>query len=103
MTANIPEILLLYTTFDVIVVSLANSYARLDRAFNHAISMTFSPRQDYQALTRAAETVLYEKRRGFTPPGSCTFVEFLVDLKQNKYHCGWVAICPTMREPREVR
>ncbi|CRL27587.1 unnamed protein product [Penicillium camemberti] len=90
------------TTFDLIV-SPANSYARLDGAFDHAISMTFSPRQDYHALTRAAQTVLYEKWRGFAPPGSCTLVEFPDDLKQNKYGCGWVAICPTMREPGDVR
>ncbi|KAJ5211405.1 hypothetical protein N7472_001544 [Penicillium cf. griseofulvum] len=61
-------------TFDLIVVSPANSYARLNGTFGHAISMTFSPRQDYHALTRAAETVLYEKWRGSAPPGSCTFV-----------------------------
>jgi O-acetyl-ADP-ribose deacetylase (regulator of RNase III) len=90
------------TTFDLIV-SPANSYGRLDGAFDHAISMTFSPREDYHALTRAAQTVLYEKWRGFAPPGSCTLVEFPDDLKQNKYGCGWVAICPTMREPGNVR
>ncbi|KAJ5952073.1 uncharacterized protein N7479_010486 [Penicillium vulpinum] len=90
------------TTFDLIV-SPANSYARLDGAFDHAISMTFSPRKDYHALTRAAQAVLYEKWRGFAPPGSCTLVEFPDDLKQNKYGCRWVAICPTMREPSDVR
>ncbi|KAJ5817608.1 hypothetical protein N7447_007616 [Penicillium robsamsonii] len=90
------------TTFDLIV-SPANSYARLDGAFDHAISMTFSPRQDYHALTRRAQTVLYEKWRGFAPPGSCTLVEFPHDLKQNKHGCEWVAICPTMREPSDAR
>jgi O-acetyl-ADP-ribose deacetylase (regulator of RNase III) len=89
------------TTFDLIV-SPANSYARLDGAFDHAISTTFSPR-DYHALTRAAQKVLYEKWRGFAPPGSCTLVEFPDELKQNEYGCGWVAICPTMREPGDVR
>ncbi|KAJ5527361.1 hypothetical protein N7513_011520 [Penicillium frequentans] len=69
------------TTFDLIV-SPANSYGRLDGAFDHAISMTFSPRHDYHALTRAAQLVLYDKYRGFAPPGS--------------------SICPTMREPDNV-
>lgn len=90
------------TTFDL-VVSPANSYARLDGAFDHAISKTFSPHRDYHALTRAAQRVVYEKWRGFAPPGSCTLVEFPDDLKDNIRGCGWVAMCPTMREPQDVR
>ncbi|KAJ6102733.1 hypothetical protein N7486_005160 [Penicillium sp. IBT 16267x] len=89
------------TTFDLIV-SPANSYGRLDGAFDHAISMTFSPRHDYHALTRAAQLVLYDKYRGFAPPGSCTLVEFPQSLKENPRGCSWVAICPTMREPGNV-
>lgn len=89
------------TTFDLIV-SPANSYARLDGAFDHAISTTFSPRKDYHALTRAAQEILYDKWRGFAPPGSCTLVPFPEALKENEHRCSWVAICPTMREPRNV-
>ncbi|KAJ5946804.1 hypothetical protein N7454_003643 [Penicillium verhagenii] len=89
------------TTFDLIV-SPANSYGRLDGAFDHAISMTFSPHHDYHALTRAAQLVLYDKYRGFAPPGSCTLVEFPAPLKQNPRGCSWVALCPTMREPDDV-
>ena len=89
------------TRFDLIV-SPANSYARLDGAFDHAISKTFSPRDDYHALTRAAQLVLYDKWRGFAPPGSCTLVEFPEELKQNARGCSWVAICPTMKEPENV-
>ncbi|OOQ89483.1 hypothetical protein PEBR_28099 [Penicillium brasilianum] len=87
--------------FDL-VVSPANSYGRLDGAFDHAISMTFSPRDDYHALTRAAQSVLYQKWRGFAPPGSCSLVEFPENLKRNDRNCSWVAICPTMREPEDV-
>ncbi|KAF3384312.1 hypothetical protein F1880_002507 [Penicillium rolfsii] len=87
--------------FDL-VVSPANSYGRLDGAFDHAISLAFSPRQDYHALTRAAQLVLYDKWRGYAPPGSCTLVEFPENLKQNSRNCSWVAICPTMREPENV-
>ncbi|KAJ5875983.1 uncharacterized protein N7529_001567 [Penicillium soppii] len=86
------------TTFDLIV-SPANSYGRLDGAFDHAISTIFSPRRDYHALTSAAQSVLYEKWRGFAPPGSCTLVPFPDALKANKHQCAWVAICPTMRSP----
>lgn len=87
--------------FDL-VVSPANSYGRLDGAFDHAISLAFSPRKDYHALTRAAQSVLYDKWRGYAPPGSCTLVEFPENLKQNDRNCSWVAICPTMREPENV-
>ncbi|KAJ5697504.1 hypothetical protein N7488_011188 [Penicillium malachiteum] len=88
-------------TFDLIV-SPANSYGRLDGAFDDAISRNFSPREDYHALTRATQLVLYEKWRGFAPPGSCTLVEFPAPLKENPRGCEWIAICPTMREPDDV-
>ena len=89
------------TTFDLIV-SPSNSYARLDGAFDHAISLTFSPRTDYHALTRAAQATLYEKWRGYAPPGTATLVPFPGALKGNPRGCEWVAICPTMREPGDV-
>ncbi|KAJ5577392.1 uncharacterized protein N7459_006356 [Penicillium hispanicum] len=89
------------TTFDLIV-SPANSYGRLDGAFDHAISKTFSPPNDYHALTRAAQRVLYDQWRGFAPPGSSTLVEFPDGLKPNPRGCRWVALCPTMREPQNV-
>lgn len=89
------------TTFDLIV-SPANSYGRLDGAFDHAISKTFSPPNDYHAITRAAQLVLYDKWRGFAPPGTCTLVEFPEALKANNLGCKWVALCPTMREPQDV-
>ncbi|KAJ5152240.1 hypothetical protein N7492_010535 [Penicillium capsulatum] len=90
------------TKFDL-VVSPANSYARLDGAFDHAISKTFSPPHDYHALTRAAQLVVYDRWRGFAPPGTCTLVEFPSELKANPLGCSWVALCPTMREPEDVR
>ncbi|PKY09289.1 macro domain-like protein [Aspergillus campestris IBT 28561] len=88
-------------TFDL-VVSPANSYGRLDGAFDDAISLAFSPRDDYGALTRAVQTELYEKWRGFAPPSTCTLVRFPAPLEQNPRGCTWVAICPTMREPTNV-
>ncbi|OQD86714.1 hypothetical protein PENANT_c007G04863 [Penicillium antarcticum] len=97
------------TTFDLIV-SPANSYGRLDGAFDAAISRTFSPHNDYHALTRAAQGVLYEKWRGFAPPGTCTLIPFPEELKVkgdsngngSGFGCEWVALCPTMREPGAV-
>lgn len=87
--------------FDLIV-SPANSYGRLDGAFDHAISKTFSPPDDYHAVTRSAQAVLYNKWRGFAPPGSCTLVEWGMTLASNSRGCRWLALCPTMREPENV-
>ncbi|KAJ5101893.1 hypothetical protein NUU61_004115 [Penicillium alfredii] len=90
------------TKFDLIV-SPANSYGRLDGAFDHAISKAFAPHDDYHALTRTAQETLYEKWRGFAPPGTCTLVEFPAALAQNARGCRWVGLCPTMREPEDAR
>ncbi|EAW08795.1 uncharacterized protein ACLA_097330 [Aspergillus clavatus NRRL 1] len=85
-----------------LIVSPANSYGRLDGAFDDAISRAFAPKADYHALTRAAQRVLYEKWRGFAPPGTCSLVPFPPELQDNAWGCRWVAICPTMRVPERV-
>ena len=53
-------------------------------------------------MTRAAQAILYEKWRGFAPPGTCTLVPFPEEFKGNPFGCAWVALCPTMREPGPV-
>ncbi|KAL2013903.1 hypothetical protein VTN00DRAFT_1428 [Thermoascus crustaceus] len=87
-----------------LVVSPANSYGRLDGAFDDAISRNFClPHHAYDTLTHAAQKILYERWRGFAPPGSCTLVPFPKELEgTNKWGCKWVAICPTMRCPDTV-
>ncbi|KAM5349027.1 hypothetical protein ACJ41O_008850 [Fusarium nematophilum] len=92
-------------TFDT-VVSPANSYARLDGAFDDAISRAFAPINDYHALTRAAQSQLYRKWRGFAPPGTCTLISIPDDFaarSRNIWGARRVAICPTMRMPADVR
>ncbi|OJJ59120.1 hypothetical protein ASPSYDRAFT_151191 [Aspergillus sydowii CBS 593.65] len=91
------------TKFDL-VVSPANSYGRLDGAFDDAISRAFClPHHHYDTLTHAVQDVLYEKYRGFLPPGACELVCFPEELiGQNEWGCEWVAICPTMRTPEDV-
>jgi O-acetyl-ADP-ribose deacetylase (regulator of RNase III) len=87
------------------VVSPANSYGRLDGAFDDAISRAFSPIDDYEALTHAAQKRLYEQWRGFAPPGSCTIVripEEFHERSRNVWGCKRVALCPTMRVPMNV-
>ncbi|KAJ1338777.1 hypothetical protein MN608_01640 [Microdochium nivale] len=99
--------------FDTIV-SPANSYARLDGAFDDAISQAFSPSSpagsafmsdDYLALTRAAQKVVYEKYRGFAPPGTCTLVDIPDEFNarnKNVWGTRRIALCPTMRLPTNV-
>ncbi|EER40333.1 conserved hypothetical protein [Histoplasma capsulatum H143] len=91
--------------FDV-VVSPANSYGRLDGAFDDAISRTFClPDHPYLTLTRAAQKTLYERWRGYAPPGTCTLVPFpeeIVKAGKALGGCRWVALCPTMRMPENV-
>ncbi|KAL4749183.1 hypothetical protein BDW72DRAFT_195108 [Aspergillus terricola var. indicus] len=98
------------SNFDLIV-SPANSYGRLDGGFDDAISRAFCrpPENAYDTLTKAAQAALYAKWRGFAPPGTCTLVPFPQELLKadgsgdNKWGCKWVAICPTMRTPDDVR
>jgi O-acetyl-ADP-ribose deacetylase (regulator of RNase III) len=92
------------TTKFQLVVSPANSYARLDGAFDDAISRAFClPHHNYDTLTNAAQAVLYKRWRGFAPPGTCTLVPFPTTLEgRNPWGCKWVAICPTMKVPANV-
>lgn len=93
------------TKFDTIV-SPANSYGRLDGAFDDAISRALSPTDDYFAVTRVAQRRLYDQWRGFAPPGSCTLVRIPDDFharSRNEWGVRRVALCPTMRVPDDVR
>lgn len=87
--------------FDLIV-SPANSYGRLDGAFDDAISRAFCapPLHDYNTLTKAVQKVLYDRYKGFAPPGTCTIIEIPDALKDvNPWGCHLLALCPTMRTP----
>ncbi|KAM5344247.1 hypothetical protein ACJ41O_012784 [Fusarium nematophilum] len=93
------------TQFDT-VVSPANSYGRLDGGFDGAISQAFSPTDDYLALTRAAQEKLYDEYRGFAPPGTCTILripEGFHRRSRNVWGAKYLALCPTMRVPMDVR
>ena len=89
-------------TFDAIV-SPANSYARLDGGFDDALSRAFSPKNDYLALTRRAQQVLYKEWRGFAPPGTCTLIDLKHEsLREEPWGCRYLALCPTMKIPQKV-
>jgi len=90
--------------FDAIV-SPANSYAKMDGGFDDALSRTFSPHNDYHALTRHAQAALYEEYRGFQPPGSCLLIplEGVQGLREtNEWGCKYLLHSPTMRSPQNV-
>ncbi|PON22900.1 hypothetical protein TGAM01_v208155 [Trichoderma gamsii] len=90
--------------FDLIV-SPANSYGRLDGGFDDAISRSFSPRDDYLALTRAVQARLYDDWRGFAPPGTCTLLRIPDEFHQrsrNAWGTKYLALCPLMRVPSNV-
>ncbi|KAM0426478.1 hypothetical protein ACHAPT_008169 [Fusarium lateritium] len=91
--------------FDTIV-SPANSYGQLDGGFDDAISLAFSPSDDYMALTRVAQARLYQEWRGYAPPGTCTIVRIPDGFRQrsmNVWGTKFLALCPTMRVPMDVR
>lgn len=91
--------------FDTIV-SPANSFGRLDGAFDDAISRALAPQTDYHALTRVAQQQLYAQWRGFAPPGTCTIIR-IPDSFQAESSNVWdvkrVALCPTMRMPQNTQ
>ncbi|CAM1508673.1 Fc.00g055210.m01.CDS01 [Cosmosporella sp. VM-42] len=91
--------------FDTIV-SPANSYGRLDGAFDDAISRALSPKDDYLALTHVVQRTLYEQCRGFAAPGTCTLVRIpdgFQERSRNVWGTSRIALCPTMRMPADVR
>ena len=88
------------------VVSPANSYARLDGAFDDALARAYG-RGDYDWITRKAQAVIYERWRGYAPPGTCTVVRLDHDTpgdaaEKNPWGSEYLLLCPTMRIPWEV-
>ncbi|KAF2258963.1 macro domain-like protein [Lojkania enalia] len=90
-----------HVKFDLIV-SPANSYARLDGGFDDALSRAFSPADDYFALTRVAQATVYDEWRGFAPPGTCTLIDLDNEQLQRKWDCRYMALCPTMKVPQDI-
>ncbi|KAK7751712.1 hypothetical protein SLS62_006373 [Diatrype stigma] len=100
--------------FDL-AVSPANSYGILDGGFDDALSRAFGPRDDYAALTRAAQAELYRRHAGYLPPGACCLVRIPVEEYRGRlrpyqdgslgdddggaWGCRYLALCPTMRLP----
>jgi hypothetical protein len=99
----------------------------MDGAFDDAISIALSPntKEGYGWTTRKVQTALYQESRGYAPPGSCTLIDVRRDsawheikraeqnekgtsevpeaLKDYNGGCKYIALCPTMRVPREVK
>ncbi|TFK80207.1 macro domain-like protein [Polyporus arcularius HHB13444] len=89
-------------TFDCIV-SPANSFGRFDGGFDQILTEVLAPADDQEALTRTAQTVLYQRWRGFAPPGTCTLIPLTgTPCHPNTFDCRYIALCPTMRFPSNV-
>ncbi|KAH9912763.1 macro domain-like protein [Epithele typhae] len=85
------------------LVSPANSFGRLDGSYDAVLSEALAPASDPDALTRAAQTTLYARWRGFAPPGTCTLVPLTgTPCADNPTGCRVLALCPTMRIPSSV-
>ncbi|KAK7685450.1 hypothetical protein QCA50_011313 [Cerrena zonata] len=91
-----------YNHFDCIV-SPANSYGRLDGGFDWFISEALAPPGSLEVPTQLAQATLYQKWKGYAPPGTCTLVSLLGSVcEKNKHDCAYIALCPTMRTPGSV-
>jgi len=110
-----------HVKFDCIV-SPANSYGRLDgrydssnnieleltywkTSFDYFLAKTLAPAGgDIAIPTRIAQATLYERWRGFAPPGTCTLVPLDgTECEKNQHDCHFIALCPTMRTPDSVK
>ncbi|KAF9231474.1 macro domain-like protein [Melanogaster broomeanus] len=85
------------------IVSPANSFGRFDGGFDQILSDLLAPSADPAALTRAAQSVLHRRWRGYAPPGTCTLIPLSdTPCAANPFSCRFVALCPTMRFPSSV-
>jgi len=84
------------TSFDCIV-SPANSYARLDGAFDLVISKMFAP-DDPDRVTDHCQEYLYAIYNGYQPTGTSLLIP-MHNIGNNRYKCKYILHCPTMRIP----
>ncbi|KAI9067399.1 macro domain-like protein [Trametes sanguinea] len=93
----------LKTNYFDCIVSPANSFGRFDGGFDQILTETLAPADDPSALTHAAQRVLYQRWRGYAPPGTCTLIPLVnTPCYPNKFGCRYIALCPTMRLPGPV-
>lgn len=84
------------------IVSPANSYGFLDGGFDYFLAKALSP-NDVPAPTTFVQAALYERWKGYAPPGSCTLIPIKGSSFENNSHgCAYIALCPTMRLPESV-
>jgi O-acetyl-ADP-ribose deacetylase (regulator of RNase III) len=83
------------------IVSPANSWARLDGSFDYHISRMFSPKKP-SMVTDHCQAYLYSLFNGYQTPGTCLLIPMHV-FNEKKNNCKFIAHCPTMRMPSDVR
>jgi O-acetyl-ADP-ribose deacetylase (regulator of RNase III) len=70
--------------------------------FDYYLAEALSP-DDVLAPTAFVQTALYERWKGYAPPGSCTIIPLKgSSFENNLYECAYIALCPTMRIPESV-
>jgi len=73
------------------------------KSFDYFLSEALAPSDDFDALTRVTQKVLYTKWKGYAPPGTCTLIPLeSTPCYPNTHSCRFMALCPTMRVPGNV-
>jgi O-acetyl-ADP-ribose deacetylase (regulator of RNase III) len=73
-------------------------------SFDAYISIELGPKDDEYAITHICQTALYERWKGYCPAGNCLIVPLEGTIcPTNRFDCGFIALCPTMRVPESVR
>lgn len=73
-------------------------------SFDYFLAMQLTPPvKGFEPPTQVAQSVLYRRWKGYAPPGTCTLIPLAdTPCAANKYGCGFIALCPTMRVPQSV-
>ncbi|KAH9478651.1 hypothetical protein JR316_0009108 [Psilocybe cubensis] len=70
--------------------------------FDQAISDALSP-TDPHLPTQLAQSLLYDRWKGYAPPGTCTLLSLAdTSCTPNAHGCAYIALCPTMRVPQDA-
>jgi len=71
-------------------------------SFDYYLAQALSP-DDVWAPTGIVQATLYQRWKGYAPPGTCTLVPLKGTVCENNAHgCAFIALCPTMRIPEDV-
>ena len=81
-------------------VSPANSYARLDGAYDAVLSDVFCPEND-NAVTLYCQKFLHHFYQGYLHPGA-SFLIPMHEFNEKRYGATYIALTPTMKFPKRI-